>query len=58
MRAGNAMASVRIFHEPELLIEFDQLVQQALRALKMYVVIAGAVDDEQLALQTARESDR
>ena len=51
------MTSVWVLHEPELLVEINQLVEQPLRALEVNVVIAGAVDDKQLALQAARESD-
>ena len=55
VRPGNSVASVWIFHEPELLVEVYQLVEQALRALKMNVVIACAVNDKQFALQAACE---
>jgi hypothetical protein len=55
VRPGNAMASIWILHKPELLVEVYQLVEQALRALKMNVVVACAVNDEQFALQTTCE---
>jgi hypothetical protein len=46
MRAGDAVAAVRIFHETELLVQIDKLVEESLRALEMNVVIAGAMDDQ------------
>jgi len=58
MRAGDSMASVWIFHEPELFVEFDQFVEQALRALKVNIVVACAMDDEEFALQAGGECDR
>ena len=45
VRAGDAVSAVGVFHEAELLVQIDELVQQALRALEMNVVIACAVDD-------------
>ena len=49
--AADPVAPVRIFHERELLVEVDQPVDQALGALEMDVIVARAVDEEELALE-------
>ena len=58
VEAADAVAPVRILHEAELLVQFDQPVEQPLRALEMDVVVARAVDDQQLALEPLGKGDR
>ena len=56
MDAADPVPPVRVLHEVELLVEVDQPVDHALRALEVHVVVAGAVDDQQLALRALRRS--
>jgi len=56
--ASDSVTAVRIFHETELFVQTDKFIEQALGSLKMDIVVAGAVDDEQFALETIRKIDR
>ena len=55
---GDAMGAVGIGHEFELPVVLDQLVEQHFFALIVDVVIAGAVEDQQVALQVFRIGER
>jgi hypothetical protein len=52
------MRAVRVLHKVETLAEFDQSVDQDLRALEMYVVVPRAMHDQQMPLQPVLEVDR
>ena len=56
--SADPVTPIRIFHEVELFVEFDQPVQQSLGSLKMNIVISRAVNDQQLPFQTAGMCDR
>ena len=58
MGPADAVPPVRIFHEAELLVQFDQPVEHPLRALEMDVVVARAVDEQQFSLESLGEVDR
>ncbi len=54
----DAVAPVRINHHAELFVGFDQRVDQPLRALVVDVVIAAAVNQQQVALKLSGIRDR
>src|SRR5450759_3008399 len=58
MDSTDAVPPVWILHEAELFVEIDEPVEQSMRPLEVDVVVAGAVDDQQLALQAFGEVDR
>src|SRR5579863_10143094 len=57
MRPGDAVAPVRVFHKLKLLVQIDQPVDHSLGALKMDVVVARSVNDQELALQSFGVTD-
>lgn len=46
---GQAMRAIRVCHELKLLVVLHQFVQQHLSILKMDVIIAGAMDIQQVS---------
>jgi len=54
----DAVSPIRIRHYRERFVVRDQLVDQQLRSLIVDVVVAGAVDDQQIAFQVFRKRDR
>src|SRR5215813_3583337 len=53
----DAVSAVGIGHEVERFPEFDEFVHQQLRPLVVNVVVAGAVHNQQMALQSCCEID-
>ena len=53
----NRVRAVRIGHHRERLVVTDELVDQGFGRLVVTVVVAGAVDDEQIALEAIRVVD-
>ena len=48
------VAAVGVRHQRERLVQLDQLVHQLFGPLVVAVVVAGAVDEQQVALQPGR----
>src|SRR5947207_14824273 len=54
---GNSMCPIRVLHKIELLSKLHQPIDQLLVSLEMHIVVAGAMDDQQLPLHPVRDAD-
>ena len=52
---GERMSSSGVFHEIKRLAEFDETVDEQLRALEMHIVVSGTVHDEEIPLKALDE---
>ena len=55
---ADAVGAVGVGHHRERLAQRDQAIDQGLAVLEVDVVVAGAVDQQQVALQALGMSDR
>ena len=56
--AADAVLPIRIGQHVERLVVFNEFVDQALCSLVVHIVIAGAVNEQQFALELRRPGDR
>ena len=54
----DGVGSIRIHHQVEWLAQLDQAIHQTLGSLVVYVIIAGSVDDQEVAFEAFGEIDR